>query len=337
MIRIRASAEDLMQTRFAFSPLWEVVASFRALVDPSRHAIHLPWMVQAREKLRGLELGPLRAVAQPEGYIPDFLTPPPTTPFPRFSAEIEALRRTPSERVREEVGRLVRQSSNSDSDRELEAYLTDPNGSVERLSQTLVGYYERVIGPYWPRLNTLLEGDVLRRARTLAFEGPEALFDGLHRAVRYRRGTIEIDKRWEQEVDPKGSGVLLIPVAFAWPDLYVITDAFWQPTLVYSPRGVATLWESRQPPTGEALNAAFGRGRASVLKSLSAPITTTELARVLSASPATVSQHLARLRYAGLVEAHRRGRRVYYRLSANGEALLDLFGELGETWPLTDT
>jgi DNA-binding transcriptional ArsR family regulator len=332
MIRIRASAEDLMQTRFAFSPLWEVVASFRALVDPSRHAIHLPWMMQAREELRGLELGPLRALAQPEGYIPDFLTPPPTTPFPHFSAEIEALRKTPPERVLEEVGRLVGQSSGSDRDRELQAYLTDPSGSVECLAQTLVDYYERVIAPFWPRLNTLLEGDVLRRARTLAFEGPEVLFAGLHRAVRYRRGAIEVDKSWEQEVDPNGRGVLLIPVAFAWPDLYVITDTFWQPTLVYSPRGVATLWESRRPPTGEALNAALGRGRASVLKSLTAPSTTTELARTLGSSPATVSQHLTRLRHAGLVEAHRRGRRVYYRLSANGESLLNLLDELGESW-----
>ena len=121
MVRIRASAEDLMQTRFAFSPLWEVVASFRALVDPSRHAIHLPWMVQAREELRGLELGPLRALVRPEGYIPDFLTPPPTTPFPHFSAEIEALRRTPPERVRKEVGRLVGQSGGAGRDRGLEA------------------------------------------------------------------------------------------------------------------------------------------------------------------------------------------------------------------------
>jgi hypothetical protein len=59
MIRIHTSAEDLMQTRFAFSPLWEVEASFRALVDPARHAIHLPWMARARGELRGLELGPL--------------------------------------------------------------------------------------------------------------------------------------------------------------------------------------------------------------------------------------------------------------------------------------
>jgi DNA-binding transcriptional ArsR family regulator len=42
---------------------------------------------------------------------------------------------------------------------------------------------------------------------------------------------------------------------------------------------------------------------------------------------------LARLRRAGLVEAHRRGRRVYYCLSAIGESLLELFGEPGEDTP----
>ena len=53
----------------------------------------------------------------------------------------------------------------------------------------------------------------------------------------------------------------------------------------------------------------------------------------LAVSPGTVSQHLARLRGAGLVEPHRRGRRVYYRLSLCGEQLLDLFGELDDESP----
>ena len=57
------------------------------------------------------------------------------------------------------------------------------------------------------------------------------------------------------------------------------------------------------------------------------PSTTTELARVLGASPGSVSQHLSRLRRAGLVEPHRVGRRVYYRLSSSGESLLGVFGE----------
>jgi DNA-binding transcriptional ArsR family regulator len=71
-----------------------------------------------------------------------------------------------------------------------------------------------------------------------------------------------------------------------------------------------------------------GTGRASVLKGLLMPRTTTELARQLRLSPAAVSAHLSRLKVAELVEPHRSGRRVYYRLSCAGESLLETFGEL---------
>jgi DNA-binding transcriptional ArsR family regulator len=260
--------------------------------------------------------------------MPDFLTPPPTSPFPEFLAEVELLLATPPERVREEVERVAVGNTPA-----LDAYLKDPAGALERLAELLVRYHERVLAPHWLRLHTLLEADVFKRARTLAFHGPEALFGGLHRSVGYRSGVIELYKDFDAEVDPGGRGVLLIPVAFAWPDVQVIIDAPWQLTLVYSPRGVARLWESGQPATEEALRSALGTGRASVLKSLVVPSTTTDLARTLAASPGTVSEQLARLRRAGLVEPRRRGRRVYYRLSSNGEHLLDLFGELGDEVP----
>ena len=77
-----------------------------------------------------------------------------------------------------------------------------------------------------------------------------------------------------------------------------------------------------------ALEAALGFGRASVMKNLPVPTTTTELARRLRLSPAAVSAHLSRLKAAGLVEPHRNGKRVYYRLSGAGESLLGVFGEL---------
>ncbi len=328
MIRIHVSADDLTQTRFALSPLWETVESYRAILDPGRHALHLPWISWAREEIGGWELGPLDALVRARGYMPDFLTPPPTTPFPEFLTEVELLRATPPERVREEVKRVAGEDTPA-----LRAYLKDPESSVERLAELLVLYHRRVLAPHWPRLHTLLEADVFKRARTLAFHGPEALFGGLHRSVGYRSGVVELYKDFEAEVRPGGRGVLLIPVAFAWPDVYVIIDAPWQPTLVYSPRGVARLWETGRPPTDEALTAALGAGRASVLKSLVVPSTTTELARSLAISPSAVSQQLARLRRAGLVEPHRRGRRVYYRLSLCGEQLLDLFGELDNEAP----
>ena len=65
-----------------------------------------------------------------------------------------------------------------------------------------------------------------------------------------------------------------------------------------------------------------------MLKNLLVPTTTTELANQLHLSPAAVSAHLSRLKVAELVEPHRNGKRVYYRLSGAGESLLGVFGEL---------
>lgn len=68
-------------------------------------------------------------------------------------------------------------------------------------------------------------------------------------------------------------------------------------------------------------------GRARVLWSLRSPVTTKEVARRLGVTPSAVSQHLSRLHRAGAVERTRVGRRVYYRLSPRGEAVLDAFSE----------
>ena len=131
------------------------------------------------------------------------------------------------------------------------------------------------------------------------------------------------------EVRPSGRGVLLVPSIFAWPDLLAVFEPPWQPTLLYPPRGTARLWIPSPEEPVDALSEALGRGRASVLKGLMVPQTTTEIARQAGASPGTVSEHLSRLRKAGLVEPHRQGRSVFYRLSYEGEALLRLFGEAG--------
>jgi DNA-binding transcriptional ArsR family regulator len=110
----------------------------------------------------------------------------------------------------------------------------------------------------------------------------------------------------------------------------VLTEPGYRPTLAYGPRGVAKLWStSSSVPNGTAIEAALGTGRASILKNLlPVPSTTTELANQLRLSPAAVSAHLSRLKAAELVEAHRCGKRVYYRLSYAGESLLGIFGEL---------
>jgi DNA-binding transcriptional ArsR family regulator len=328
VITVRLSPEDLSRVRFSFSPLWETVASFRVLLDPGRHALHLPWVEQTREKLGELDLAPLYALVRPDGYIPDFLAPPPSTPLPAFEDEMARLSKTPAATVVREVEYLKASGDGVRPDRErlLGSYLADPTTSLGRLAESLLRYHEVAVAPHWPRLRVLLEGDVLKRAQALAFGGPEALFDDLHPTVRYRDGLLEVEKPFQIEgVTPGGRGVLLVPCAFAWPRLYAIVEAPWQPSLVYAPKGAAKLWVSSPSHVEDALVAALGIGRASVLKGLAIPRTTTELARQLGVSSGTTSEHLARLRRAGLVEPHRSGRSVFYRLSREGEQLIGLF------------
>ena len=99
-------------------------------------------------------------------------------------------------------------------------------------------------------------------------------------------------------------------------------------TLAYPPRRAANLWTASSPR--ESSGTALGDIRASVLKCLlPAPTTTMELSQQLRLAPVAVSAHLSRLEVAGLVEPHRSGRKVYYRLSPAGESLLEIFGETG--------
>ncbi len=315
MITIKLSPEDLSRVRFAFSPLWETVASFRVLLDPGRHALHLPWVERTRGNLGKLDLAPLYALVRPDGYIPDFLAPPPTTPLPAFEEEMVHLSETPAATIIREVEYLKASSDGVGPERErlLAPYLTTPKDSLDRLTISLLRYHEVAVAPHWPRLRVLLEGDVL-----------------LHPSVRYCDGLLEVEKPFQIEgVVPGGRGILLVPCAFAWPKLYAIIESPWQPSLVYAPKGAAKLWISSPSHVDDALVAALGLGRASALKGLAIPRTTTELARQLGLSPGTVSEHLSRLRKAGLVEPHRSGRSVFYRLSREGEQLLELFGEWG--------
>jgi Bacterial regulatory protein, arsR family/Family of unknown function (DUF5937) len=305
VLTIRLSPEDLSRVRFAFSTLWETVASIRVLLDPGRHALHLPWVEQTRGRLEELKLAPLYALVRTDGYIPDFLVPPPSTPLPSFEDEMACLSETPAETVVREVGYLKASGEGVGADRErlLRAYLADPKAALGRLAESLLSYHEIAMVPHWPRLRVLLEGAVFERAQALTFGGPEALFDDLHPSVSYREGLLEVEKPFQIEgAVPGGRGILLVPCAFAWPRLYAIIEEPWQPLLIYAPRGAAKLWVSASYPVEDDLAAALGSGRASVLEGLAIPRTTTELARQLGLSPGTASEHLSRLRRAGLVE-----------------------------------
>jgi hypothetical protein len=321
MITLRFGPAALAHVRFAISPLVEVRRSRRLLDDPAAGALHLPWVVEARRLTADLDLSLLRALDPTGVYTPDFVSPPPDTPLAELEDELAAVAATPPEQARAEVQRSYRRKPGLPP--VLERFVADPVSGLAEVVALLRVYWERTLAPHWPRVRALLEGDVLHRARQMADGGAERLFADVDPTVSWAEGVLSIDKgSVEQDVDLRDRGLLFVPSAFAWPDVVLVTDPRWQPTLVYPARGVGTLWEADRPAAPEALGALLGRVRAAVLMALDHPRSTTDLARSLGVSAGGVSQHLGILRAAGLVHGHRVGRVVLYLRSPAGDGLV---------------
>jgi DNA-binding transcriptional ArsR family regulator len=317
VIAYRFGRDDLLRTRFAISPLFELVASVRVLRDPGAHSVHLPWVREARARLAGLDYE-LLDVLHPSGpYSPDFMAPPPRTPLPDVREELERVRATPPERVRLELGWLFDGAEPPAVARPL---LDDPVRALDDLADLMAQFWARAIAPWWDAIRAVLEDDIRQRARHLAGGGALELFAGLHPDVRWSDGALLVERTHEAEVELAGRGLQLVPAAFGWPRVGAMFDPPWQPALIYTPRGVGDLWApERDDP--EALADLLGRRRARILTALGSEATTTELARRLAASPAGISEHLGVLRRAGLVRGRRDGRSVLYSRTATGDVL----------------
>jgi DNA-binding transcriptional ArsR family regulator len=319
VVRFVFTVEDLARTRFAISPMWELVQSLAALRDPSSAALHVPWLRSLSGRLDGLELERVVELTPPRGFNPDFLTPPPAGPVGSIGDDLAALRVTPVAQIRADMELFSTQHRRGPAI--AEPWLAHPRREVRRLADTLEQYWARAVEPVWPRLRSFLDADVAYRARRLAEGGPAALFADLCEGVTWKEPHLEVTVPVrEATFELGGQGLVLIPSAFSATRPSVIDRAPWQPTLIYPARGIATLWEDAAPaPHG--LARLLGPSRAAVLADLAAPRSTTELAARLSLSPAATSHHLTVLRDAGLVTARRQGRAVLYVRTPLGDEL----------------
>ncbi|MFI1867616.1 ArsR/SmtB family transcription factor [Streptomyces jumonjinensis] len=317
-VEIEFTAEDVARTRFAVSPLWEVVASVRVLKGADDQGVHRRWAEQVRPLLAAakVDLTPLsRLIALGAECVPSFLVPPPTTPQPSLEVELAALRATPLELLR----------TTTPGVQEGAAELREnPGRELGRLAEVIAAYWEVALAPYWPRMLAVFEGDILNRAIHFAEGGARRLFDDFGPQVTWDSGTLQLVRRSSRgRRELGGRGLLLVPSAFVWPRIFSnLGSGDWQPTLRYPPRGIGTLWEQGPQPCSDALAGVLGRTRARLLAELTAPASTTDLARRIGLSAGGVSQHLTALRAAGLVSAHRTGRVVLYARTGVGESLV---------------
>lgn len=307
------SAADPLRCRFAVSPLWEVMAAVRALRE-DRGARHAPWLADLPVTNLRECFAPLLLVQPPgRASVPDFLSPPPRSAVGQVEEELARVAATAPAVVAHELRACL-----GDREPELQA---DPAAARDLLVGLEREAWHALVAPHWPRLLRLLQDDVAHHAGVISREGLGPALVGLDPRLTLQDGALVLAAPYDDRRELGGEGLVLVPSAFSWPSAAVLTDPGYLPTLVYPARGIALLWEQAARPPA-ALARLLGRGRAAVLLATEVAASTSDLAARLELAPATVSEHLAALRDAGLVAGRRDGRRVLYARTPVGDDLV---------------
>ena len=325
MAVLRLSPADLLEVRFATSPLWELTNAVRITTRPTGQRWHLPWLagVAGTEPPPGLAV--LQALQPRAGHTPDFIAPTPFSATGNLVDEVARAAATPPERVAIELLRTRESQLGTPAVAVLDRLLEDPAAARDEVCAALLAAWDALLAPHWPRIRALLDADVAFHAQRLAQVGLRTLVAELHPRVRWSGDDVEV--MWRagevgQVREVAGAGLVLMPSAFTWPNPVAIMDEPWQPTLVYPARGVGALWEERRDAP-EALVGVLGATRAMLLADLAEPASTTVLAERHHLATSTLSRHLQLLEAAGLVVARRSGREVHYRRTPLGAALVE--------------
>jgi DNA-binding transcriptional ArsR family regulator len=321
VLRIRVHRDDLLNSRFAISPLFELDNILRRLSGVHHARLPADWAARLRPAYRGLRAATaLDAVLalQTSRYGAAFIAPPPASMAQTVEADLAAVRATPLQLAREEIAKCL--AGQPPPAPPVLAILRDP-AVVAIVADTLEEVWQELVAADWPALRAVCELDVVHRAGLLSRAGWTAALAGLHGRVTWRDGEIQVAHRADKDVDLAGRGLLLVPSVFVWPQVAVYTDPPWPHALIYPARGTAALLEPAHVPPPSALADLLGRSRARLLATLSSPASTTQLAATLRLAPGAVGDHLAVLRRAGLVNRARAGRSVLYRRTPLGDAL----------------
>jgi DNA-binding transcriptional ArsR family regulator len=331
VLRFELSAADLVTSRFAVSPLFELDNLLRRVAGISSARLPRDWAARLRPKIARLrETTPLDALLalHSQHYGPAFLAPPPRGMAQTIEQDLAAVRETPLRQARKEIAECLRRRPAASE--EISRVLRGRR-IVEVAAEILELAWAELLAPDWPQLRAICERDVVHRAGLLSRAGWGAALDGLDRRVRWRDGGLEV--AWPHYPDETivvgGAGLLLVPSALCWPKVAAYTEAPWPRALIYPARGIAALWSTATAAGPNALAALVGRSRATLLAALGEPASTTQLARGLGLARGAVGDHLSVLRAAGLVRGARSGRSVLYQRTPLGDALLGAGSALG--------
>jgi DNA-binding transcriptional ArsR family regulator len=319
VFRLRVSRADLRQMRFAYSPLAEVAESLHMLRARRIREPHRGWFELVRGSLGRVDMPLLRAVTPPSCETARFMFLGAADANTAIERQLQLVAEYPADHFRQDLGALW----GGALPREAERLVSDGAG---RLADALWEYWQVAIGPYWARIRALLDADVAYWAARLAAGGIDSLLADLDPSLKVHDSALQVGTQDPViEQDLSGTGLVLVPCAFAWPYVDFGVSSPWPPHLIYGARGVGKLWQDRvgaAPGSGCVLGELLGRSRAEILISVALPMSTTGLARELGQSPPAVSAHLSVLRRSGLVTSWRAGRRVLYQRTALANSII---------------
>ena len=282
-----------------------------------------PWRRLLRQRTRGLDSRPLAMFSRPAVWLPNGLLPLPTAPTATFEEELAALRAQPLEVLQRDI------AIDRPHDRippELEPFMSDAGGALERYGDALAAHWDRMLRPSWPRMRRLLEREVLLLGHKMAVDGVTGMLESLHPGVTYADRRLRFRTGHAAHATYVAEHALTLAPIACEPELILANEDHPDATVIaYAARGTAELWGEAQRAPANELAALLGATRARIALALAAPATTSALADRLALAPSSVSRHLTALLESGLVDRTRRGPVVYYRLTARGTALLDLF------------
>ncbi|GAA0904879.1 ArsR/SmtB family transcription factor [Streptomyces rhizosphaericus] len=320
MVLLRLDSVALSRSRFALSPLAETLGSMIVLSRPGTDPWLSAWhgrhqaVFRARLNADPFAKGLVRLIGSTK-YLPDHLTLPPMGGMgTTLESELAGVVLIPDETVRHGLEQAV---AHSWKDHDL-TWLSGRDWST-RTAELFHDVWRDHLAADWPRRRALLERDVTYRAGLLAAYGwPRALQQMSRRSAWVGTDAIRFSDRPGPDRIVGADGMLFVPVT-KQRGSWLCKGPTGPHALVYPARGAGEM--ASRGRTARALARLLGPGRATILRELEHPATSTELAAQLDQSLGTIGGHLAVLREAELVVGTRVGRRVVYRRTELGDQL----------------
>lgn len=331
MLRIELDAEDLGRIRFAQAPapVLEISLMLFELRQPpipgrrsgQADAGQSDW----RRPSHGLFTSDARALlplapSWQQCYFLDALTTDPQEAFHLIRHRPAELHHASAERIRD---------MNVPIPPWLTRYHQGDPAVLSGLDYALRGFHDACLASRWPQVTARFHRDVLQRTALLRRHGMTAMLNTLSPHLHLHGLTLEGTYCQERRVRLNGAGLILMPSAF-WTRYPLLTwddDAPSRRVLIYPALAMpAARGRDGGTPADhrphDPLAALIGATRASILRALRQPRTTSELAREIDISASLASTHAAVLRAAGLITSQRHGQAVEHRISELGSALL---------------